>query len=917
MNNHCNESAADGEAVLKFASVLDLAAPGAQGFRALLDTLPAFVWIGDEHDNVTYCNKATLDFTGQASAKVVGKGWRDTVHADDVDVHMECVARAVAKREAFASTFRLRRHDGEYFWVNARGAPLIDTDGSFKGYCGVITDINELHLARDAERTMRERLELAAVGTNDGMWDWPDVSRPEVWLSGRLLELLGYTSAELTFTIERFMALIHPDDVAQVRDRIEAAISHESNFSAEFRILTRGSGYRWCLGRGSVARDPVSGRTRMTGSTRDVEEHRALEMRTQRNQLRTTLAESVARVGSWLWNPATGEIGWSDEIYRLLGIEPGGRQPIPEDVYNAVSDVDREDVRSWFREIARSEEGTFEMEYRVDLPGGQQRFLHSLGRFVPDPESGDRIIVGMLRDVSDARAALSEIRRFRSMLEATIDAVYLYEADTLQHFYVNAGAVAYTGYSKDELLQMKAYDLNPALDMNSVWEAFADLRSGKVEHVIRTGYHRHKDGRLVPVEVITQYVATPDDPPAFISVARDITKRLAHIAQIRELKLSLDGVSDGVFMYDPDELRFIYVNEGACSYLGYTQEELLRLGPHDVNDGLNEVSIRAIVESLRSGARDRAVSEMFHRRKDGTLVPVEVATQLLHPDGQAPRIVSIARDITERRNAQQALERHQRELENLVAERTQNLRDAQAELIRRERLSTLGQLTATVSHELRNPLATIGPSLYVLKTLIPDANNRVSEIIERIERNVGRCDHIISDMLDFARQRELSPRVIDGNACIREQLSDYRPPVGVELVLTPDTDPVAVALDVDSVRRALVNIIENACHAVLAKLDGDLGADFKPEVQLSTHVTDDDCFAVVIEDNGCGMSEDVLQRIFEPLYSTKNFGVGLGMIIVKNIMDRHRGTVEVASVAGEGSRFTLTFPLSRTATGAS
>lgn len=915
MNKHFNESKTDGAAALDFVSTLDLTAPDSQAFRALLDTLPAFVWVGDEHDNITYCNKATLDFTGQATAEVVGKGWRDTLHPDDVEAHEQSVARAVTRHDAFTSTFRLRRHDGKYFWVKAQGAALFDENGAFKGYCGVIIDINELHLARDAERTIRERLELAADGTTDGMLDWPDVSRPELWISRRLLDLLGYTSDELFSTVDRFMALIHSDDAERVRERIEAAVVTESKFSAEFRMLTRDRGYRWCRGRGSVARDRVSGRKRMSGSIQDIEEHRKLELQTQRDQLRTTLAENVARIGSWLWNPASGEISWSDEIYRLLGIERQDREPVPEDVYAAVSDVDREAVRNWFAEIAGSTDGTFEMEYRVDLPDGQQRFLRSLGRFVADPETDERIIVGILHDVSDARIASSEIGRFRSMLEATIDGVYMYEADTLQHFYTNGGAAAYTGYSKAELLQMTAYDLNPDLDESTLREVFSSLVRGDVESVNRIGYHRHKDGHLVPVEVVTQYVTIPDAPPAFISVARDITKRLASEAEIRELKLSLDEVSDGVFMFDPDTLRFLYVNEGACASLGYTQEELLRLRPQDVGDSHDEASVRAIVERLRTGPNDRTVGEVLARRKDGTLVPVEVATQLLHPDGQAPRVMSIARDITERKNAQQAQERHQRELEGLVAERTQSLRDAQAELIRRERLSTLGQLTATVSHELRNPLATIGPSLYVLKTLIPDPGPRVSGIIERIERNVGRCDHIISDMLDFARQRDLSPRAIDGNACIREQLSDYEPPAGVALKLAPDTQPVVVALDIDSVRRALVNIIENACHAVLAKLDEEAGTDFSPEVRLHTHVTDDDCFAVVIDDNGCGMREEVLQRIFEPLYSTKNFGVGLGMIIVKNIMDRHGGTIAVTSIPGEGSCFTLRFPLSRTSAG--
>jgi len=115
------------------------------------------------------------------------------------------------------------------------------------------------------------------------------------------------------------------------------------------------------------------------------------------------------------------------------------------------------------------------------------------------------------------------------------------------------------------------------------------------------------------------------------------------------------------------------------------------------------------------------------------------------------------------------------------------------------------------------------------------------------------------------------------------------------------------------VRRALVNVIENACHAVLAKQENGVDGAFTPSVQLRTCIADDDHFAVVIADNGCGMSEEVLQRIYEPLYSTKNFGVGLGMIIVKNILDRHGGSIEVVSEPGAGSTFTLKFPLSKIA----
>ncbi len=1004
--------------------------------RTLINMLPALVWISDAAVNITYVNRATLEFTGQQDAEAVGRGWLNTLHPDDRARNQADLERAISTRSAFTTTFRLRRHDGVYFWVSARGEPFLDEHGELGGFIGVISDIDDLRASMEAERAQRERFQLAATGTTDGLWDRADLGGEAVWFSPRMLELIGYTEDEVEHTVAGFLRLMHADDIDRVRQTIRHAVKNANSFEVDFRLRGRDDAYRWFRARAGLARNETGRCVRMTGSLQDIDEHRKLEIQARRDHLRSALAENVARVGSWMWDPRTGELSWSDELFRLLGLDPATTEADFETAYAVMHADDRAEMRAWIEELSTISSGTFAKEFRVVSADGEVRVLHDFGRCTSDPETGGRIMVGILRDVTEdraresaletarrayanaeelanigsweldlpngqlfwseqarrmvgvdaedvnldtftaaihpedhervtrtldeyirgvnndydgiehrlirkdgrvltlvervsakrdaegrallingsaidvtaARAAEREVRRFKTTLDATQDGVFLYEADTLQFFYVNAGACAYTGYSEAELVSMKAYDLNPGLDAESVWDAFAGLVSGEVDSVTRTGFHRHRDGRLIPVEVVTQYVARPNDLPTFVSIARDVSARLASEARIRELKLSLDRVSDGVFLYDPDTLLFSYVNQGACNYLGYSETELLSMKPHEVSASYDEARIRQMVADLRRDESVRHVAEVMHQRKDGTLVPVEIAVQYLHPIGEAPRVVTISRDITERLSARRAQERHQQELEGMVEARTRELAEAQAELIKQERLSTLGQLSASVSHELRNPLATIGSSLYVLKSLMPDDGSRQVGIIERIERNVARCDNIIGEMLDFTRHRNVSLETLDANLTIRNQLADYQMPAGIGFEFSPGEFAAAADLDPDALRRALVNLLDNAAHAVSERQE-DAPADYAPRIRLLTRMRDQDYLEIVVEDNGCGMNSEVRERIFEPLFSTKSFGVGLGMIIVRNIIEMHHGTIALQSEPGAGTTFTLALPL--------
>jgi len=258
------------------------------------------------------------------------------------------------------------------------------------------------------------------------------------------------------------------------------------------------------------------------------------------------------------------------------------------------------------------------------------------------------------------------------------------------------------------------------------------------------------------------------------------------------------------------------------------------------------------------------------------------------------------------------LEQARNDLEVKVAERTNELEQAQDSLIKKERLATLGQLTATVSHELRNPLSAITTSLYLLKKQTDTDSDVYRKSIERIERNMRRCDQIIDEMLDFTRTSKLNLNSVEFDQWLNWVIEEIDIPAGVEVTREFSTGETMVSIDTDRMQRAIMNVVTNAWQAMLLP-ENDGANRMIPGAKLVIRTgIDDDRITVSFTDSGCGMDAGVLNKIFEPLYSTKGFGVGLGMPAIQQILVQHRGGISVSSEKNRGTTVTLWIPLSDT-----
>lgn len=229
---------------------------------------------------------------------------------------------------------------------------------------------------------------------------------------------------------------------------------------------------------------------------------------------------------------------------------------------------------------------------------------------------------------------------------------------------------------------------------------------------------------------------------------------------------------------------------------------------------------------------------------------------------------------------------------------------AEAELLKKERLSVLGQLTATVAHELRNPLSAIRNTLFSLKDMASGSELKLERPISRMERSIGRCNRIIGDLLEYARTRELRCAAVRIDHWLGEIVAEQNLPAGVTVIEDHQCGDASFVFDAERLRRVVVNLLENAAQA-LADMPAD-GGERRIAVR-SRRV--DGGVELIIDDTGPGIPPENLQRIFEPLFSTKSFGTGLGLATVKQIVDQHGGSIEVESEIGRGTRFTVRLPL--------
>ena len=295
------------------------------------------------------------------------------------------------------------------------------------------------------------------------------------------------------------------------------------------------------------------------------------------------------------------------------------------------------------------------------------------------------------------------------------------------------------------------------------------------------------------------------------------------------------------------------------------------------------------------GLAIQMMKSTFSRLDDGEKARAEAVEARLEAEQLTLRFSTINADISN--------------LNQELATKVKELKSMQDELIKKGRLEQLGQLTATIAHEIRNPLGAIRNSAFLLERKTNSMGAEVSGHLQRINNGVERCDTIISQLLDFSRTKEVNSSLAyldDWLAkIVREEAQRLPDNIYIECAL--GLEGLRVPFDAARLQRAVINLLSNASEA-LAHSGNDATTTTKRRCIWVTTLRDGDFVSIRFADNGPGIAPENIKKIREPLFTTKSFGTGLGIPAVEQIAVQHGGYLDIASEFGAGATFTIRIP---------
>lgn len=246
--------------------------------KQLSASLPIVIWMTDPEHRITFVSDNWYDLTGTGYTEL--GNWRATIHPEDRQSVIESLNEASSRRDRVAVEYRILKADGSSAWVLNLAAPRFCENGRYDGYVGAIIDISERKVAVEALQFLETRLTLALEGTKVGVWDW-DIASGKVWLSDSALDIQGYSRGEIEGDAGKISAIVHPDDVQQLRRLMIACLKGEQPLvNIEHRLRRKSGGWIWVAERARVVERDAAGRAlRMIGTRTDMTAQRVRDER--------------------------------------------------------------------------------------------------------------------------------------------------------------------------------------------------------------------------------------------------------------------------------------------------------------------------------------------------------------------------------------------------------------------------------------------------------------------------------------------------------------------------------------------------------------------------------------------------------------------------------------------------------------
>ena len=481
-------------------------------------------------------------------------------------------------------------------------------------------------------------------------------------------------------------------------------------------------------------------------------------------------------------------------------------------------------------------------------------------------------------------------RKYRLLFDQNPLPMWVFDRQTLRFLAVNEAAIAHYGFLREEFLAMTIKDIRPPEDIPKLEHALSQAGAGLDAAGIWR--HRKKDGSVIHVE-ITSHPIDFSGRASELVLLNDVTEKIRAQEQLRLQGTALESAANSIMITD-EKGKIIWINRAFSETTGYSFAEVLGQNPRLLKSGKQKQEFyKDMWETILAGKMWR--NTIVNRRKDGSLTREDMTiTPISNDAGEIKNFVAIKQDITK--------------LDQALAEvRTKNeeLAGMTQQLWQASKLATMGELSASIAHELNNPLATVGLRTEALMMQIEndDPKRRALEIIGQ---EVDRMATLVDNLLQFSRRSHRQISTVD----VREEIVNSIEFVHYHLrsrkieVVREFTDPLpTIQADRQQLRQLFLNLLTNASDAMPA------GGKLIVRAE-SAHLEGAEAVALEFADTGDGIAAENLEKIWEPFFTTKEEGkgTGLGLAICRRIVEEHGGTIDIESQTGTGTTVRMVFP---------
>lgn len=857
------------------------------------------------------------------------------VHPEDVPRVKQTIERAAQNGTDFELAHRLLLPDGSIKHVHVVARALSAEAGGIE-FAGAVMDVTA---AKQAEQTLREREAYLAEAqrlthTGSGAWRVPDGEA--LYLSDEWYRIYGFDLKEGLSAWRDRLLRMHPEDRAKVQEAKERAISEKSDYEVEHRIILPNGSVKYTHTVGHPVLNASGNVEQFVCTMMDISERKQAEEALRRSEGYLSHAQRLTQSGSWALNVRSGARFWSQETFRIFEYDPEKMKPTWSDILERTHPEDRAAIEEQAKtENTRKEDSEF--DWRIVLPDGRIKHLRSIAHPVLDESGEVTEIVGTLMDVTerkraealrDGESGILEMIARDDLLEEILDklvrvveaqfpgilcSVLLLDEDGkhVRHGAAPSLPKSYTQAIDGSSIGPQAGSCGTAMYRREpvvvadiledpLWEAYRDVAK---PHGLRacwsTPILAHSGKALGS---FAMYYREPRRPTQAETRALHLATHLAGIAMERKLTHEQLRRSEA-YLAEAQKLTHTgsWVWDGAETRALYLSDEWYRVYGFDPNEGLSAWNKRLLrIHPDDRARRQQAIDQAIREKAD-----YEVEYRILLPDGTIRHICSVGHpvlgasanllqfvgsstDITDRRRAEEAL------------------RQAQSDLAHISRVTTMGELTASLAHELNQPIAAaVTDANTCLRWLTRDHPDveEARQAASRIAKDATRAGEIISRIRMLFKKGTPQWTPVDVNEVIQEMIvllrsetTRYSISVRTELAALPQVMGDRVQL-----QQVLMNLILNSIDA-MKDVDG------QRELILRSEKSKDAEVLISVSDTGLGLPSQHADQIFNAFFTTKPHGTGMGLRISRSIVESHGGRLWAAGNSQRGASFYITLP---------